>query len=201
MLQVSLQVNQHFLDGSPTVAPDALSARRPRGALQFGAINHRPYPPHSRRGAAASGDTKHLNAHGGKKKHTAGVAANEGRLCVCAFYTGPVCTCNCVCVCARGRQCSVSAAGSTQAAAEGEREGGRIKEEKRLHTRKERLREVPAAAPSVAPPSSRRVKAPIERKQGHLDWCEARRARVLVRDLRRPARVQQQPRLEAGGLV
>ena len=75
----------------------------------------------------------------------------------------------------------MSAAGSTQAAAaaaerererEKERERERMKEKRRLH-KKERLREVPAQAPSLQGLSSCRVKAPIERKQGHLNSAAA----------------------------
>ncbi len=67
----------------------------------------------------------------------------------------------------------MSAAGSTQAAAaERERERERMKEKRRLH-KKERLREVPAQAPSLQGLSSCRVKAPIERKQGHLNSAAA----------------------------
>lgn len=45
--------------------------------------------------------------------------------------------------------------------------------EKRLLPKKERLREVPAQAPSLQGLSSFRVKAPIERKQGHLNSAVA----------------------------
>lgn len=55
---------------------------------------------------------------------------------------------------------------------ERERDRERIKEKRRLH-KKERLREVPAQAPSVQGLSSCRVKAPIERKQGHLNSAAA----------------------------
>lgn len=84
----------------------------------------------------------------------------------------------------------MSAAGSTQAAAAAERERERerkkkrgrerMKGKKRLH-KKERLREVPAQAPSLQGLSSCRVKAPIERKQGHLNSAAASRTHTHTR--------------------
>ena len=66
----------------------------------------------------------------------------------------------------------MSAAGSTQAAAAAERGKERMKERRCLH-KNEGLREVPAQAPSLQGLSSCRVKAPIERKQGHLNGAAA----------------------------
>lgn len=65
----------------------------------------------------------------------------------------------------------MSAAGSTQTAAERER----IKEKRCLY-KKARVREVPAQALAVQGLSSCRVKAPIERKQGHLHRAVASHA-------------------------
>lgn len=87
------------------------------------------------------------------------------------FYNRPVYTCVyaifwTVCMC--GSWYSAPAAGSTQVAAAAERGKERMKEWRRLH-KSERLREVPAQALSLQGLSSCRVKAPIERKQGHLN--------------------------------
>lgn len=109
-----------------------------------------------------------------QRETTASISLNEVDMCTCVCVRVLYWTSSYLCVCMCGRWYSVSAAGSTQAAA-AERE--RMKEKRRLH-KKERLREVPAQAPSLQGLSSCRVKAPIERKQGHLNSAAALRTQT-----------------------